>query len=342
MKCEEIKNLFAEALYDELDTGNKNEFDEHLTACENCRGEYAELRRTLRMMDQRTRVEPTGEEWKDFVERLEEKIGSGDKAGAGTDAGKPGIVTGDEQFVDYPIAADDLPGRSRSRRPRIIGWIPSFRPVWGYGIAAAFLLAIGFFMGRLVFLGDGTNGGNGTPEFTQMGPDNQTGMTETPAGNQGGATGTQGTPEETRSSLPGKSRSPAPTASSAQPVEATTREALDYLERSRNLLIGVTNLDESQSASLDLRRHQEVSRELYNKGNTLTVSLSRPSQQQLRQLVQQLQIILLQLSNAGVGDGRPAVEIVRQGIDSKSIIFKINLEAIRASLNERVAYNDAG
>jgi hypothetical protein len=256
MKCDEMKDLFAEALYDELPDARMAAFNAHLAACGTCRREFEGLKRTIVVMSRRERVEPTDAEWADFSRRPDGRL-AGDADGTG------------EQ------------GRRVSGRPHdVIPWFNSFRPAWGYGIVAILLVAFGIYMGRRLF--------NGTP-----------GAPDTPAGS-GSQTG-------------------------------VNRDAPAYLERSRNLLLGLTNVDENRMSPAGFDRSRKVSRELYNKGNTLAVALNRPSQQQLRQLVQGLQIILLQLSNMDAGNGTPVVEMVRKGVDSKSILLKINLEAIRAA-----------
>jgi hypothetical protein len=116
--------------------------------------------------------------------------------------------------------------------------------------------------------------------------------------------------------------------------DSTTREALVYLERSKNLLIGLTNIDEGHQAFMNFSRHQQVSRRLIEQGNVLTVALNRPDQQLIRQLIQDLQIILLQLANIEVTPGVPAIELVKKGINEKSILLKINLEEMRAAARQ--------
>ncbi len=303
MTCDNIRDFFAEALYDELDARKKQEFDHHIASCEMCRKEYGELKRTLTLMNERTRVEPTEEEWKDFGRRLDAGL-----EGATRHAETAGL--GDTSaFIERPpdgqeaTRIDQLQTTDQGTRPtqpKVIRWRPIIRPAWAYGIAAMLLVAFGIYMGKTFFTGRS--------------------VIDSPVEGQ-----------ETMISTSTSPASPTPS------TDATNKEALAYLERSRNLLLGLTNLDARQSASFDLRRHQQVSRELYNKGNVLTVALNRPSQQQLRQLVQNLQIILLQLANTEVGGGTPAIELVRQGVNSKSILLKINLEAIRASLSEAPA-----
>ncbi len=112
--------------------------------------------------------------------------------------------------------------------------------------------------------------------------------------------------------------------------DSTTEQALAYLERSRNILLGVTNLDEQSAGSFDLASSRQASRKLIEQGNVLTVALNKPNQQLMRQLVEDLQIILLQLANIEVKPGVPAIELVKKGVDQKSILLKINLEEMRA------------
>jgi hypothetical protein len=118
-----------------------------------------------------------------------------------------------------------------------------------------------------------------------------------------------------------------------QPEDSVTAQAVVYLERSRNLLLGLANLDEEHRSSLDLAGKQEISRQLVEQASVLTVSLNRPNQQQIRQLIMDLEVILLQLANVEVKPGVPAIEMVRKGIDQKSILLKINVEEMRAMAN---------
>lgn len=205
-----------------------------------------------------------------------------------------------------------------ARRPTILPF--ALRPSWAYGVAAVLLVAFGIYMGRTFF--------NGVPDGADAPGTGLTGAAEPGTGPAGGLAPDAGDGDPAPGGLPGGR----PAVSSDAAAVETNREALAYLERSRNLLLGLTNLDGRVASPVIYRRSREVSRELYDRGNTLAVALDRPSQQQLRQLVQGLQIILLQLSNMEVGEGTPVIEMVKQGVDAKSILLKINLEAIRAAL----------
>ncbi len=117
---------------------------------------------------------------------------------------------------------------------------------------------------------------------------------------------------------------------SVQKVSAESR-AQDYLEQSKVLLIGLINTDTKALPSSGplLEREREVSRRLVRESTVLTSSLNDPSQQRLRELVSDLQLILVQIANLSTERGAAGVEIIKGGIEHNGIIFKINLEEIQ-------------
>ncbi len=107
--------------------------------------------------------------------------------------------------------------------------------------------------------------------------------------------------------------------------------AQDYLEQSKVLLIGLLNTDTKNlktSAPL-LLREREISRKLVSESATLTTSLNDPSQRRLRELISDLQLILVQIANLSNEQEVPGVEIIKGGIEHNAILFKINLEQIQ-------------
>lgn len=341
MTCDNIRDFFAEALYGELDPRRMEEFNHHIATCASCRAEFEGLKGTLALMNERTRIEPTPSEWVEFSKRLDEKL-TAESAGTAREGMElppsDGRAAHDDEtgrdgaFVGRSISPTGRVDRSsRASRGGLIPFLVATRPAWAYGAAAVLLLAFGIYMGRTFFGGDGAT--------DAPSPDRETLTSASPSDTHDEQTGSV---ERDGTGAPAGTGRPGRTTERVTPsADETNKDALAYLERSRNLLIGLTNLDAKQSAVIDLSRQRQVSRQLYDQGNVLTVALNRPSQQQLRQLVQNLQIILLQLTNMEVGKGTPAIELVRQGVDSKSILLKINLEAIRASLGEAQA-NEAG
>lgn len=115
--------------------------------------------------------------------------------------------------------------------------------------------------------------------------------------------------------------------SSAERILLNER-ALNYLERSKVLLLGIVNSDPDESG-LGLAKEQQVSRTLVSEAAELKSSLSDADQQRMKQLVGDLEVILLQIANLGEEKGFPAVEIVRSGVERRGILLKINLEQMR-------------
>jgi hypothetical protein len=257
MTCEHSKELFAQALYDELDTTARKALEDHFASCATCAREFEAMRKALSVMDKRTRVEPDEKAWDAYWQELSRKL---------------------QREADLGV------------QPHPSRWRPASMPAWAYGVAAMLLIAIGIYAGKTFFTGQ-------------------------PAAGPGPA-------DEPRASA-------APPALSSS--DSTEKKTLAYFERSRNLLIGLTNIDETHEATIDLSSHQRISRQLIDQGSVLAVLLHKPEQQRTRQLIEDLQVILMQLANTELKPGVPVVELVKRGVNEKSILLKINLEAMRAT-----------
>src|SRR5271169_5405953 len=108
--------------------------------------------------------------------------------------------------------------------------------------------------------------------------------------------------------------------------DSVTALAHAYLQRSKNLLIGMINTSDEHSLPVDFAAQQQVSRDLIEKATYLKTVLKDPDQRRLLQLVKDLEVILLQLANTEIKPGVPVVELVKTGVDQKSILLKINLQ----------------
>ena len=122
---------------------------------------------------------------------------------------------------------------------------------------------------------------------------------------------------------------------------ALESQAQDYLEQSKILLIGLMNTDTKslRTSGPLLQREQEISRMLVSKSRDLTSKLNDPSQRRLRELISDLQLILVQIANLGTQHDVPGVEIIKGGIEHNDILFKINLEEIHRT-SKSAAKND--
>ncbi len=111
---------------------------------------------------------------------------------------------------------------------------------------------------------------------------------------------------------------------------AEVLRAQNYFERSKVVLLALVNFNpkEKDAYGLDFPEQKRVSRELVQEAGYLKARLSSPSQKRLRELVSDLEVILLQIANIEQQNGLSAVELVRQGVDESGILFKINVSEI--------------
>jgi len=106
--------------------------------------------------------------------------------------------------------------------------------------------------------------------------------------------------------------------------------AQNYLQRSKILLLGIVNGSSITPSSHGLSKQQEVSRVLVKEAGTLRSELTAADQQQMRKLVGDLEVILLQIANLEASKDFPALEIVRDGVERNGLLLKINLEQMNA------------
>jgi len=116
--------------------------------------------------------------------------------------------------------------------------------------------------------------------------------------------------------------------------DSVTTQALVYLGKSKNLLLGVMNVNDESYSVITLIKQQQISRRLLQQAGYFKNALDKPDQQQLKRLIHDLEIILMQLANIEIKPGVAAVEMVKRGVDQKSILFKINVEEIRSAVRE--------
>ncbi len=114
--------------------------------------------------------------------------------------------------------------------------------------------------------------------------------------------------------------------------------ASHYLKRSRVLLLAVVNSDPRAegSFSLNLPLQKKTSEALAREAATLRKELGS-SDRRLERLISDLEMILLQIANLKSDSAGSAVEIIKAGVESRDILFKINLNEIRRSTGKSTA-----
>jgi hypothetical protein len=104
------------------------------------------------------------------------------------------------------------------------------------------------------------------------------------------------------------------------PVERTRLEK--YLRKSRTLFVGVANMKVPDDQPADLNAEQQTSRELVSEARALR---QEPLDLHSAQLINDLEKIQIELANMGPEASSPGVALIRQGIESNNLLFKIRM-----------------
>jgi len=121
---------------------------------------------------------------------------------------------------------------------------------------------------------------------------------------------------------------PAVEAPPVQPGEGDpVLRARNYVDRSKLVLLALVNYDPTSDDpyALDLPLQKQISQQLVNQAGALKSDLKDPGQRRLRELVADLETILLQIANLEAKNDFEAVDIVKQGVESRGLLLKINL-----------------
>jgi hypothetical protein len=116
-------------------------------------------------------------------------------------------------------------------------------------------------------------------------------------------------------------------AGSAAPSGAVV-QAENYIERSKVLLLGLVNYDAAteDAYAFDLGGKKTMSRELAAQAPAIRGALNARGQKRLRDLVSDLEVIMMQIANLGSGQDVEGVELIKQGVDRRGIFLKIDLD----------------
>jgi hypothetical protein len=103
-----------------------------------------------------------------------------------------------------------------------------------------------------------------------------------------------------------------------------------YLQKSQVLLLALANFDPDtdDAVTLNLPSQKRISESLVQEAAYLKTALDDPAQMRLRELVGDLEMILLQIANLENEHDLEAVEMVRRGVDKQGVLFRIDLSKI--------------
>jgi len=115
------------------------------------------------------------------------------------------------------------------------------------------------------------------------------------------------------------------------------QRAQNYIERSKLILLALINFDPEteDSYALDLPYQQQVSRELVREASFLKQGIADSDQKRLQDLIADLEVILLQIANLESEHDFEAIELVKEGVDSRGILLQIHVTDFRQSTKGR-------
>ncbi len=111
---------------------------------------------------------------------------------------------------------------------------------------------------------------------------------------------------------------------------ALNTEVSNYLDRSKILLLGITNSDpvKDNDEIINLKLMQKISKQLAGQATVLKKDLNEPSQLQLKRLVSNLELIMLQIANLETKHNTAGIELIKDMVHSKGIFLKINIQEL--------------
>jgi hypothetical protein len=205
------------------------------------------------------------------------------------------------------MEADEAERRSQSWLARLLPQLSPRTVRWAYrGALAVVLIVFGAVVGRMVFPGSGPVQ-QGTPGV---------GIVEAP--------GEEGTP-----TIDGPiSDVPAPAVRMAS-AEACAHQ---YIDDTQVLLLGLVNFDPETDGEYfaDWSTQKVRSRELINQAVSIKGQLKDPKQRRLRELVTELEFILMQIATLETTGDLESVELIQSSVKDRGVMLKINLEKLRS------------
>lgn len=94
------------------------------------------------------------------------------------------------------------------------------------------------------------------------------------------------------------------------------------------------NPSTDDAETINLQKQQEISKKLLTQAVEIKAGLNSPQQQQMKKLVSDIEMILVQIANLDPGDDSFGIELVKEGVETKSIILKINIQKLKENFEE--------
>ncbi|MFQ5753465.1 MAG: hypothetical protein ACE5HI_15860, partial [bacterium] len=99
----------------------------------------------------------------------------------------------------------------------------------------------------------------------------------------------------------------------------------EYVEKSKILFLGIVNADTEEVEKQDWRTEKRIAQHLIKEASFLKDNLSEKRNARIRQLIEELELILLEFANLEAQHDIENIELIKNGIDRQGILLKINL-----------------
>jgi hypothetical protein len=123
-------------------------------------------------------------------------------------------------------------------------------------------------------------------------------------------------PEAVEGALPEK------TFASGDSLTEFDRRLNKFFRRSRTLLVGVSNMDPAGDGGYGFEGERKVSWSLLREARYLKTG---PVDQRSSRLLEDLNQLMTELANSDSPSRHPGVELVREGIENKNLLFKLRM-----------------
>jgi len=109
------------------------------------------------------------------------------------------------------------------------------------------------------------------------------------------------------------------------------KKTAELLEDSKILLLGIVNMDTpgvNDSEKIDFSFQKKISSNMLLHTADLKQQLSKTKNRRIVSLISELEMILMQIANLEDDFDLPAIEMIKQGAENQSLLFKINMERL--------------
>lgn len=114
-------------------------------------------------------------------------------------------------------------------------------------------------------------------------------------------------------------------------TELISQRADRYFEKSKILFLGIVNAETRREENPNWSTEKRVAQNLVKEAAFLKDGLSQMRNERIKQLVEELELILLEIAHLEEQHNVENIELIKSGIDRKGLLLKINLHDLSAN-----------